>query len=1509
MGRFSDAMDQVITVAPDLKNYPGLAVGLARVEAQPDQVAAVAAVNWAMNRARYMDRMPDDKARYNFWQSLADADKEKLRRVGVAEPKKPGKRGGIMGLLVGAADAVSNVADFVVPEAVEDAIGGTAGAVTAPFKYAWDFVGEAGAVSARAVQHSYRAYTTLEQLNEQGQGSPWKWSDWADAWHSTTKGAETYNPKALQEIRDKYDERTFTYAKRISDGLTLDNVPAEEFQQVYELTQTPKFNEALAELQNAHMSVGRDFARKYGWDPTVTINDTEVHLVSGTIDGFINIAFDPTLVGAKFYKAAQVAKYGTKGVEAQRVLKLMEEPAVRRAWQTAADHLATIQDAAVTAETKGEAFRRLQLQPGIKRFVPGMIDHGVKSLDDIQEYLVNSEGLAKLAVGEAAYRRPLMPTLTKWGEAKIATKEALRKPINWLEEGHLALADDLLEPTEIGTQFNQARKTWRGRAATLIARQEKVPVGEKLMLDGDDAAENVRLLARTFGPARWADQTAALYLAADTAGRRTIIKGMFATLGEASGITVTPEGRKFWHGFLDDFDGLAGNTIFSPNGADILEDTHKAVRTSQLRGYVSLPNFKDMYAQASRIGLLDRAGAALNKEAIDAFTTKWWKPSVLLRPALPIRNATEEVANHILREGIGDLAGGYAGASLLKGDKEAGRVFRAFTAHLPAPARARIVDTRSWLIEHTTDKVKTFTAKTVLSKEEQRFITDLAGDKHTMTMFARELTESAQKAARMTNDAEILDQVRRGHKLRAVSLHETGDYAARRAEGIEGARRWNLQLTDIAENPEGRVALEHIADESTALAKLTELIEGESFARHRAASEIYAAEGAQGWARRIFDDAKLHVSDPDGNLIPDLLDKITDGGQIVPSRITTALLDEVDEALRPSHVVGKDYIAIADPSSWVGKIVADGYTMFGDWHAFLSKQPIAIANYLDVRKTLAGFEKQVVARMGQKQGMRLVLERATNEALERTLMFTDNPEVRSQFAVAARNVLPFWRAQEEFYRRWARTAQHSPEAFRKAQLTMDGLRHSGWIQKDDEGNEFFIYPATGAVQSAMVKASALIGLPMAQLPVPSVLTGQVKFLNQGLDSKNILPSAGPILAVPAGLMAHFFPELAPVEKALVGERYAGRKPIMGIPAPILSLLPTPVRRAITALDPDERTSQMASAWRNAIAQMEAAGLAPPADATPAQIDEYLERVKNGARTNMAMRFIFGLAAPAAPEAMDAAPKATDALRAMGIANVREEYFALVEKLGVEEGSAAFLKAHPDGTPWTVSHSESTSGAYTPSTEAALAFLEQHKDFFKAFPKAAAYMIPQESGDFDRAAYTTQLANEMRTLKLPLDMYKDLKLRGTLDTYFTNRKVRDDFIKEARDRGDKDAVNTAEASWSTWSDEYLAVNPLVKEYLADGSARALDRQQIVEELTLALDSKLLPDVPAVARMKLMLEAWQAHVTWRNENPGLNRQAQDARRNEASGFNAYLLDIAGTDPNALTLYNRVFRYLEA
>jgi hypothetical protein len=275
------------------------------------------------------------------------------------------------------------------------------------------------------------------------------------------------------------------------------------------------------------------------------------------------------------------------------------------------------------------------------------------------------------------------------------------------------------------------------------------------------------------------------------------------------------------------------------------------------------------------------------------------------------------------------------------------------------------------------------------------------------------------------------------------------------------------------------------------------------------------------YARIVYDRAKsIFIKSGDDKLNTELLDKIrvVDGrtGEFVISGKLT--LDDLptNDLDMPRSVIGPELVPVTDTGNYTSPLIQQGWTWLGLSNARISRQPIAVYEMLDIRKQMkeTGFEEEFIksfirgidpedaaaVRTGTENAKRELALMVEERAVSQVNAYVDNPLVRSQISFGLRNFARFYRAQEDFYRRMGRLVRYNPEAIQRAALTFDGVSHSGWIQEDDRGELYFVYPHFAPGYKAVQTVLTALGVPQDfKVPFPVQFGGAVKMLTPSMN--------------------------------------------------------------------------------------------------------------------------------------------------------------------------------------------------------------------------------------------------------------------------------------------------------------------------------------------------------------------------------------------------------------------------
>jgi hypothetical protein len=703
----------------------------------------------------------------------------------------------------------------------------------------------------------------------------------------------------------------------------------------------------------------------------------------------------------------------------------------------------------------------------------------------------------------------------------------------------------------------------------------------------------------------------------------------------------------------------------------------------------------------------------------------------------------------------------------------------------------------------------------------------------------------------------------------------------------------------------------------------------------------YSKEGytPQQHAAAVYDDLKNLFSRQDGKSINmDLLGKI----RKVDEK-GNAYLDLEDFNLEdlptnladlPASVAGPAFMPVMESKNILSDISKRGWTWLGESNARFSREPLVVnaaVRYYDDLNVPGGYAEDLinlytkgitdpVAREAALDAAKTQVVRISEElALESTLAYVDNPALRTQLAWSARNFARFYRATEDFYRRLYRTAKYNPEAIQKAALTYEGVSHSGFIQKDDQGEAYFVYPGLAPVYGAMKKALDVFGLgDQFVAPLPLEFSAKLKMLTPSFDPESWAPTfSGPLAALPMKTIYSIVPTLAKSENAIMARigkelgsvERATLGPI-GQDQPLVNaLLPAHVNRFLAVMNKDERESQYASAFRKAVTYLEAAGVAPGADASPGEMKEYQEALETTVQSILGVRFVAGFFAPASPSVSLKSDMAEWA-RDNGSVNFKQTWNKLINKYA-EQGSedpygeamADWVKYFPKQVPFTVNESDPQVLPYFQSSNAASKWVEDNRGLVKRYPQGSAFLIPN-TGEFTYDAYQTLMNEGYRQKKLIGDYLKEVSVAKDEQVYYGQKAVRDEALTGAFTDRERSIIND---NWQVWSKEFLAARPLLRMEFASAAENTIKRDAAFADLREMIKEPNLTG-PTISRLRDMVREYDDYeiLVTTQYNSNSDRDIR-VRKYYKESLRLRLQEIAAGDPNATSTYSVLFSRL--
>ncbi len=1470
---------------------------------------------------------PSDQA--SSFNSLSQSDQQMLRQAGYKLPVvQTHHGGGWFGHLL--SDVSNRIA--AIPHGFAQLFSDTSHVVGEGLNLAQHAYRAGNLIQDQVVGSANRSgVLSLDELK--GLFNPHAWqaaftpSDWAQAWDHSQNGEKTFLPSVLSQLEKQYNPNDVNLAKIIASGTPRNwggstlapsvlaqiekqvppgpNQAAQQQALAQRVNTDPTLRAIVNQLQGAKISFGQSLVGQH----FMVTHPEAAHIISGTADAVGDFYADPFNRVLGLAHDARMARF-VVGDTSQAADKIATNPDIQRAL----GHIAGFVG-------RGDVAGLRSSMPSITALIPDLVHAGADTTQKVGDYMVSAAGWRQIMMGHAGgltqTSSVMLPHLSPLGLKALEAKGTFNRSINWMDDNSAQIAARLGITTpqgaaEAGVSLapGLGARTLSHVGASIHSITRLIPKGTEFDPSSAQATETIGRLADLFLPSRLSAKLQSAFAGSDTLGaKKNIYMGMLSDMGRAAGISDSNSEWKAVLGRIEtQINSSLGSRIYSAAtdavggrvDAALIDGENRAVGFLEphLTTNWGLPDLKTMAAISNADNFAARIGRKVNNDVFSAFMDRAWKPLLLLRFGFPIRAGGEELFGAILRHGPGALLKARLAAGAVKGlNSQSDAIvpplawmYRSLTSHLGDGAvNKEVTNARDMVASHVADHVR---------RQFRNVEGALAGPQYMAA--AQHLYDSGGLASSIANELSAvghnglgyLDSVqtrtlnmRNGRRTFRAQMTPTGNFVGLTpSDGALYLQAYKHQLDQVANSAWARQVLINFdaprADQVQAVADA--LAASPAMAsrslrwdRNRAGeivgSDITRQQALMDWANVIVDHTRDLVTAPDGHELPGIVRYMLNNRE-APSK---DMFGSIPEENLPRSVTGPETVPV--PISKYSEIVQKGFdTIVGRPMNWMIREPLFIHNYALAR---ANVTKGLTPLLGTgSQAAQTIHDVSMERALRASIPFVHDPQLRTHFAVNVRNLAPFWFAQEQFYKRWARNFRYSPAAFAKAQLLMGGLRHSGLIHTDDQGNDYFMYPVVGSVvQNALVKGFGAFGI-QASLPISAGFSGDVKFVSPGLERLG-LPSFGPLVSVPLKFVTQAFPELTPVDKALLGR---------GASTPIVDqLIPTTFSRIYHAFaDTPQSSHQYASAMMQAMAYLSANGYEPPDNANAQALDDYVQRVKNWTRILFVTRTILGFAAPASPT-INLDPK-----------HLNPELRGLMQAMPVSEAMSTFLARHPDATAYTVAQSESPGKATPPATAAALGFMQDHEAFLKAHRLAGSWFIPMTSGVFDQTAYQEGLALGLRAQKAPRQYISDVKYAEGANDYFPSY----DNYKAAllANPTQKSAVDK---SWTAWKTRYFAEHPIFADQYQAANGHQT-RMAVETDIMNALADPRLPNNSQSRAIKDLITSFQTYQNIENQMKG-QRGAQftEQRRANSDQFNSWVKPFLAANPSVMPLYHKI------
>lgn len=433
-----------------------------------------------------------------------------------------------------------------------------------------------------------------------------------------------------------------------------------------------------------------------------------------------------------------------------------------------------------------------------------------------------------------------------------------------------------------------------------------------------------------------------------------------------------------------------------------------------------------------------------------------------------------------------------------------------------------------------------------------------------------------------------------------------------------------------------------------------------------------------------------------------------------------------------------------------------GYTAARDLYR-QQQFAMARAGYFNELKNNPKLDKIRLAKKWEKISKEHFTKVAADQALNTLLKYVDNPSVQSNFAVSARYLSRYYRAGEDFNRRFFRLiSEKGPQVAFRMRLVFQGMEPSGIVLEDEKGEPYFVFPTDEIINSAINPLLKMIGAS----PIYGNLDITSKFssISPGLTAGSSAPALSNMTGMLSLKLVQSILNLSnntSIEK--VGEQLDDF--FVGNPSGDLEwrdIVLNGVAKTLydvgdVIVNP-ETSQRIASALKQAIAYDAANRVGLPEAGSEAltaeKKKEWLDNITVATRNLVVLNLILNRATPLSAQLRDTKSLSL-AAKTSGMVTINGELFDLVEAIrkvdptvsnAYEQAFALWTAENPGKAVYSISRDSKEVKVLLSQTKEFKDWTINNKSFVKTYAKfGTAYIFAPHTGKFDSKVYTTMVS--------------------------------------------------------------------------------------------------------------------------------------------------------------------------
>lgn len=553
-------------------------------------------------------------------------------------------------------------------------------------------------------------------------------------------------------------------------------------------------------------------------------------------------------------------------------------------------------------------------------------------------------------------------------------------------------------------------------------------------------------------------------------------------------------------------------------------------------------------------------------------------------------------------------------------------------------------------------------------------------------------------------------------------------------------------------------------------------------------------------------------------------------------------------------------------------------------------------------------------------------ELSVTEAADSILKYVDNPAIRSNFALSTRTVARFYRATEDFWRRYYRVMRDKPlQVIYRMRLAHQGLSARGEIYYDDQNEPYVVLPTDTIINTAVEPVVRKFTGAAFKVPQFNDVTLKLRLINPSFSPDAGQPSlSGPVAALSflgiKGMLGYLPGKLGDDATNFsnkydtwalgnLGDSMTFKRALM----PLFLQNLEDIARSVVARD--ELNRQETTAAFQAVAYLKAFGgpeVQLPDNPTNQQKAEYLKTLKIAAHNIIAARAFLGMISPISPSLREG-KGVPGYIKTTGINNLRAEFYDLLAGISKTEGDwladpyelavATFIAKNPRKIIYTVSRNEKATKVAIQKTNDMYEWASTNKKFLNVYGEAA-YIFGPQTGDYSADAYTWLESQGL--IKLPtLEKYLDnVSVAEAKQAYFDiERQERELLAKTASPSARKGIINQATARRQAIKAGYPN---LVTALTESGGLEINTEKEILSSIENAIRDKSTPISNEVRKNMGMITALMREFISFSEDPESRRfyNFTDLKRAKRAQIEQILNDFIELNPSIREANRAVF-----